>query len=73
MLAVSVKTPESAGRLIFEAAKENPTFIAPQLRIELERFAAHQNLFVRHQATTFEDFFQSVPFPKQPNRRGLKF
>ena len=59
MLAVSFKTPESAKRLIFEAAKENPTFIAPQLRIELERFAAHQNLFVRHQAThlkTFSEF-----------------
>ena len=73
MLAVSFKPPESAKRLIFEAAKENPTFIAPQLRIELERFAAHQNLFMRHQATHLKTFFQSVPFPKQPNRKGLKF
>ena len=73
MLAVSFKTPESAKRLIFEAAKENPTFIAPQLRIELERFAAHQNLFVRHQATTFVDFFGVYLLQNNQTTKVLNF
>ena len=61
-----------AGCLIFEAANKNPT-LAPQLRIELERFAAHQNLFVRHQATTFVDFFGVYLLQNNQTTKVLNF
>ena len=61
-----------AGRLIFEAANKNLT-LDPQLGIELERFAAHQNLFVRHQATTFEVFFSVYLFQNNQNKNVIKF